>query len=296
VCRPAAGACDVAETCSGTADACPPDARAAAGTTCRAAAGTCDLAETCSGTTADCPPDGFRAAGTECRAAAGACDVAESCGGTSPACPADAGRADADADGACDEVDACPATADPAQQDADGDGAGDACDPCTNLGLVTAGSRALKLGRLTGERGDETLRFAGSISVPTAPAIDPVANGIRFLVSDQDGTVLLDAVIPGGAGWKANRSRTSVRWRSGGGVAGIKSVALRRTKRAPSTLAFVVTGNGIALAIPGGGATLRATLVLDPPFAASGQCSEAAFASCRPSRTGKTVACSGSAG
>ena len=37
---------------------------------------------------------------------------------------------DADSDGACDEVDNCPLTANPDQADADGDGVGDVCDNC----------------------------------------------------------------------------------------------------------------------------------------------------------------------
>ncbi|HEY3354648.1 MAG TPA: kelch repeat-containing protein [Polyangia bacterium] len=63
---------------------------AAAGTVCRAAAGACDVAETCNGSAPTCPADGFLLATTVCRAAAGPCDVAEKCTGTAAACPADA--------------------------------------------------------------------------------------------------------------------------------------------------------------------------------------------------------------
>jgi hypothetical protein len=161
-CRPAAGACDVAETCPGSGPACPADAKLAAGTTCRAAAGGCDVAETCDGATDACPADGFVTAGTTCRAAAGACDVAEtctgsgaacpadafqpatvvcrpsadacdiaeSCTGSSASCPADAVQADGDGDGVCDAQDKCPSVSDPSQADTDGDGVGDACDDC----------------------------------------------------------------------------------------------------------------------------------------------------------------------
>jgi uncharacterized protein (TIGR03382 family) len=57
--------------------------------------GDCDVAETCSGTSAACPPDAFASAGTVCRASGGACDPAESCYGTSPTCPADVTMCDA---------------------------------------------------------------------------------------------------------------------------------------------------------------------------------------------------------
>lgn len=87
VCRAAAGVCDVADRCDGTAPVCPTDAKVAAGTECRASAGVCDLAEACDGSSNACPADAKVAAGTECRAAAGICDVAEVCNGSSNACP-----------------------------------------------------------------------------------------------------------------------------------------------------------------------------------------------------------------
>ena len=86
-CRAAAGACDVAETCTGASSSCPADVLTAAGATCRPVAGLCDVPEQCSGASAACPADDFVAAGTECRASAGQCDVAESCTGSGAACP-----------------------------------------------------------------------------------------------------------------------------------------------------------------------------------------------------------------
>jgi hypothetical protein len=89
ICRPAAGDCDVAESCDGINTTCPADGFSTASTICRAAAGDCDVAESCTGSTATCPADGFSTASTICRAAAGDCDVAESCTGSSASCPAD---------------------------------------------------------------------------------------------------------------------------------------------------------------------------------------------------------------
>ena len=91
VCRPAAGACDVAETCSGANATCPcNDHVKAAGTVCRASAGVCDVAEVCDGLAVSCPADSFKSSRSTCRASAGVCDVAETCSGTNATCPADA--------------------------------------------------------------------------------------------------------------------------------------------------------------------------------------------------------------
>jgi hypothetical protein len=87
VCRGSAGACDVAERCTGSSTACPADGMIEAGTVCRTAAGVCDVAETCTGASAACPGDGFASAGNVCRPAAGSCDVRESCTGSSASCP-----------------------------------------------------------------------------------------------------------------------------------------------------------------------------------------------------------------
>ena len=62
----------------------------AAGQVCRPADGACDVAEACTGTSTDCPLNQFRPAGAVCRPVGGACDVAESCLGTIPGCPPDA--------------------------------------------------------------------------------------------------------------------------------------------------------------------------------------------------------------
>ena len=110
-CRAAAGTCDIAETCDGTALSCPASSFVPPATTCRAAAGTCDVAETCSGSSAACPPDAVAPPTTVCRPAAGACDAPESCTGSSTACPANvlkpAGITCRPSGGSCDVVETC---------------------------------------------------------------------------------------------------------------------------------------------------------------------------------------------
>jgi cysteine-rich repeat protein len=110
-CRASAGICDVAESCTGSSAACPADVLVASGTSCRPAAGPCDVTESCTGSSAVCPADVLVSAGTQCRASAGACDVAESCNGTNPQCPADAlvgaGTTCRAAAGTCDVAETC---------------------------------------------------------------------------------------------------------------------------------------------------------------------------------------------
>jgi predicted alpha/beta superfamily hydrolase len=108
VCRPSAGVCDAAETCTGTDATCPGDVKSTA--VCRASAGVCDVAESCDGVHNDCPVDGFQSSATVCRPAVGQCDVAETCTGMSAACPTDglAPNGTSCSDGnACTQSDTC---------------------------------------------------------------------------------------------------------------------------------------------------------------------------------------------
>jgi hypothetical protein len=114
VCRAAAGACDLAETCNGTDPACPADALATEGTTCRNSAGPCDVAEACNGSSAACPADAFAPPTQICRRAVDVCDVAETCTGSSAACPPDVFAPPAQicrpSTGACDPAEVCTGT------------------------------------------------------------------------------------------------------------------------------------------------------------------------------------------
>ena len=93
-CRASAGTCDAAETCDGTATACPADTYQPATTTCRASAGACDKAELCSGASNACPADTYQPATTTCRAASGECDLSETCSGIAATCPKDVYKID----------------------------------------------------------------------------------------------------------------------------------------------------------------------------------------------------------
>src|SRR5262249_45602681 len=128
---------------------------------------------------------------------------------------------DGDGDGICDQQDDCPTSVDPSQADTDGDGIGDACDPCTSP--VQVGKAKVVLTKIGAPGGDDKLKFAGTMLIPTTPPIDPSAHGIRFMLTDALGGSVLDATIPGGpyvasahAGWSRNASSTSWTYKNSG--------------------------------------------------------------------------------
>jgi hypothetical protein len=88
VCRASVGACDIAETCTGSGANCPADTFYPSTFLCHVSGGSCDNNEFCPGNGPACPPS-FAPATQVCRASAGACDIAESCSGSSANCPAD---------------------------------------------------------------------------------------------------------------------------------------------------------------------------------------------------------------
>jgi hypothetical protein len=77
----------VAESCDGVGNNCPDDAFKPSTEVCRPSAGVCDLAEQCTGSAAACPADAKSTA--ECRGSLGECDPAEVCNGSSDGCPGD---------------------------------------------------------------------------------------------------------------------------------------------------------------------------------------------------------------
>jgi hypothetical protein len=304
-CRASAGACDPAEQCDGVGVDCPADAKSTA--VCRAAAGACDVAESCDGVGDACPADVVRPAGTVCRASAGTCDVAESCDGTGVACPADTGLPDGDGDGACDVVDRCPTTPDPAQLDGDGDGLGNECDPCTAVVGTGAIKPQVSISKLLTAPGDDKIKMKGSFGgVPTVPALNPVVHGVRLILTDANGASPLDVVIPGGAydvgtraGWRG--SSTSWVYQNAGTavplVGGISKITLKTVSSIPGLVKYAISGKNGSYPVPPTGLPVTMTLVLDPPLARSGQCGEAKFPgpppvpSCAFYSAGSTLKC-----
>jgi hypothetical protein len=305
VCRPAAGACDLPESCDGTSDTCPADVLQSAGAVCRVVAGACDEPDACDGVSPACPADAVKPAGTSCRPSTGPCDVAESCDGTSGVCPPDQLEADGDGDGVCDLQDVCPTIADPTQADSDGDGIGDACDPCTNLGPRFVVQAKLTMQKLGGAAGDDRIKFTGSLTIPTSPAVDPITKGLRLILTDATGATVVDAIVPGGAysaatraGWTRNGTLTAFTYKNSGKFVpfpgGIGKVTL---KKAPAVgqWRFGITGKAGTYPIAAGGLPVSATVIIDAPQATTGQCADAIFPGPRPAPSctlvGTTLKC-----
>ncbi len=308
VCRPAAGVCDVADNCDGVGTACPADVKSTA--VCRASAGLCDVAESCDGVGDNCPADAFAPSSTVCRPSAGACDVAENCTGSGASCPADTGLPDTDSDTICDAIDNCDTIANTSQDNNDSDPLGDACDPCTNIAPTAQEKAKLTLTKLLLPTGDDKVTFKGFFTnVPTTPTIDPLTNGMRFLVTDNAGVTDIDVTIPPGAynnttkaGWKVNGSGTSWTYKNAGTVIpleqGIQKMQLKAITSTPGKYKFGVKGKNADYVVNQAQLPLIGTIVIDVPFAATGQCGEAMFPatfptkpSCTSTSGGKTVKC-----
>ncbi len=308
VCRPAAGDCDVTENCDGSGTVCPPDGKSTA--VCRASAGVCDVAESCDGVNNACPTDAFAPPSTVCRASAGTCDVAENCTGSSAACPADTGLPDTDGDTVCDAIDNCVSIANPSQTNGDADALGDACDPCTNIVPTGQDKVKLTLTKLLAPAGDDKVSFKGFFTnVPATPTIDPLSNGLRFLLIDSTGAIPVDVTIPGGAyntaskvGWKVNGSGTSWTYKNAGTVVplinGIQKMQLKKQSSPPGKYKFGVKGKNGTYPVNPANLPLVGTIVIDVPYAATGQCGEAMFPATPPAKpsclsvsAGKTIKC-----
>jgi hypothetical protein len=212
-----------------------------------------------------------------CRRARNACDLDESCDGTSLTCPPD-------------QVVPPP--------DTDGDGLNDGCDPCTDGGQVSKPRLALK--RLSPPEPNDRMSLKATLSLADPAMLDPVQHGLRLLVVDAQGLLYTDLTVPpnpqpfGDQGWQV----TSSGWRFRG-KGRITSVKIKRTASSPGELMLTMRGKDVVFGVPPqANLPVKATVVLDPPFATTGLCAEVVFPgppgvnpSCTDQRDGSTVNC-----
>lgn len=163
-------------------------------------------------------------------------------------------------------------------RDTDGDGVCNADEACS--GGVAVVKPKLQLKKLDTPAGDDGLAFSGEITIPTSPALDPVAHGARVLVTDASGTVA-DVAIPPGLvdpetkiGWKPNKAGTSWTYANKVGLEGITKVSVKTTTKTPGLVKFKVTGKNGAFPTTPAALPLAATFTLAP----AGQCGAADFA------------------
>jgi hypothetical protein len=135
-----------------------------------------------------------------------------------------------------------------------------------------------------------------------------VTNGARFLIVDSTGAIPVDVTIPPGAydpatktGWKVNGRGTAWTYKNTGAgvrlVNGITTVQIQRSSR-PGKYQTLVMGKNGSYPVNTANLPLVGTIVIDAPFAATGQCGEAQFSATPPGKRrcvaaggGKTVRC-----
>ena len=282
VCRPVAGACDVAESCTGTSGSCPADGFESTGTICRAAStgDVCDETEVCTGSSAACPGDGVKPSGFQCRSAAGVCDVAEVCDGVSKTCPSDGfASSSVECRAAVSECDvaenctgasaACPAdVVVPAATACADDGNPCTTDVCDGSGACTHPpdpQTACELipGRIVVVKPGKLVKFV-SKSKPIAPAVFPIPVPGSTNDPTLDGATLRIFDTSGATAGDVTYDLPSSGWKGLGNPPGVKGYKYKGRNAVPvdDTCKIVLVKEKVIKAVCKG-----AQVTLTPPFA-----------------------------
>jgi cysteine-rich repeat protein len=159
----------------------------------------------------------------------GVLDAGERCdgagNGADECCDGACRLVDPDGDGICSRDDVCP---DDRDNDGDGDGfcvgptfnppAHGGSDPCSREARGWFLKPKLRLGKLDGSPGTQTLKLATRVVLPPTAALGPDVYGVHLRISDAHGRLVLDERIPPGAfgtpervGWKVHRA-AATKW------------------------------------------------------------------------------------
>jgi len=181
--------------------------------------------------------------------------------------------------------------------DGDGDGICDVDDPCTNIAGIEASNLRLRIRKILWDQGRQRIRVAAVVDVPTSPAIDPVAKGLRIVVRDETGDKI-DLVIPPGSvddvtgrGWSVSGSGTAWTYRDrAGAVGGIMKALVRRRGTTSGEIKVIVFGQNGLYPLPLS-PPVTASIVIDAPTATTGQCGEGTFGFCFFRNQGAKLVC-----
>jgi hypothetical protein len=131
--------------------------------------------------------------------------------------------------------------------DDDQDGLCDAHDPCDGAFLLPVRSARLQISRLgNGTAGDERYRVSARMTVAAMPPIDPTTRGLRLVVGEyalSEREVFLDAVVPGGPGWRRTTDGAAWLYRNrASGEGGVTRADVRLVTASPPTYDVLVQG------------------------------------------------------
>lgn len=166
----------------------------------------------------------------------------------------------------------------------------------------------LKITKLSTPPGDDNLSIVGSWMLsPSSPALNPVAEGLRFAIYDASGALVLQRIVPPGAalsrstpGWTLSLDGHTAKYSDNYAVNGdIKKVVLKSSSRTPGLFTVKITGKLGNFAVSPAQLPLRITIVPgNQGRALLGQCASFAFGPsggtrprCDLSATGNTIVC-----